>query len=82
MKRHHRLFDVILQPAARFPEHVLHHVARVHAAGDGAVHPHVDHLPKRFAVPVHQIVDGRGIAFLGFAEQFLRFLRIRPHGIC
>lgn len=70
--------EVIAEPLIGFEEHILHDVAGIDTAGDGAIKPQPHHLPQRIAVPIEQLIHGQWIAATGARQQLLRLGRIGP----
>ena len=81
MEREPRILHVIGQPLAGFQQDILDDVAGVNPLRDHPIHPQLDHLTQRLAMPLHQLVDGGRFAPFGPDQQFVSFRRIRPHGV-
>jgi hypothetical protein len=79
MKRHRRIFQVIVQAAIGFDQHILHNIAGIHSTLHHAVHSQIDHPPQRFAVTIEQPVNRCSVAGFRLAEKFLRLGMIGPH---
>ena len=81
MKRQSRILKIVGQPLTGFQQHILHDVARINPLRDLTVHPQLNHLAQRLAVPLQQEIDGGLLAPFGADQEFVSFRRIRPHEI-
>ena len=72
--------QVVLEPAVRLDQHVLHDVAGVDAGGQGRVEAQADHAAQRLAVDVEQAIDRPVLPFAGAGEQILGVGVVAPHG--
>src|SRR5947208_10800182 len=79
MKRHVRFLEIVAQPATRFEQNFLDHVAGVDAAADGRVKAQSDHAPHRLAMLIEELLDGARAARPGLIQKLLRLWRIRNH---
>jgi hypothetical protein len=64
MKWNHGVRHVILQAAICFHKNILDDVADVHALHNSLVQSKLDHATQRISMPIHQLIDGKGLAIL------------------
>jgi len=79
MERHLRISKVVIEPAVRFDQHILHNIARIEPLPQFRVEPHIDHSPERGEMSLQELTDSIRVAIARGKQQRLSLCGFRPH---